>query len=130
MVRHISWIGQIEMSEKKKIGGSKSRKAAWRRIDHSEIEDTASLDVTQTLVNRLINRSKRSRPDEEDNFFRLDASGSKNNLSRSIRKDIDKHGKGVAQLSEHHIKAIEKTQIGLPQREKSLKKQAEVLPIL
>lgn len=107
--------------KKKPVGGNKSRKATWRRIDHSEIEDTASYDVTQNLVDRFLGNSAAGDP-----FFRLDAAGSAAGLSRSAKKDVIKRTKGVAEVSDYTSDAIEKTRTGLSQREATLKKEAKV----
>lgn len=106
----------------KKVSGIKSKKAAWRRLDRIE-DSTATLDVKDTLVNRFIRESKKVK--QTNQLFSLDALGANAHLSQSTKKLITRRKQGVAELSRHHLRAIEKRQSTLGQREESLKEETK-----
>lgn len=70
-------------------------------------------------------RSKRSRalseepcPSRKSSLFRVDATGGAQ-LSRSVRRDVKKLEKNVANISAHHISSLAHYQKALPRRQKT-----------
>lgn len=110
------------------------RKATWRKIDHSEIENVASSDLRDTIVDRLLKTDAagimllitqqqcimhNAAFGYYAGLFSVDASG-KAKLSRSIRRDIKRYANNTHHVSPYFLTSLAQCQKALPKREKSI----------